>query len=77
MNRKQRRQLNKLAGKEATSTIDLMLGLPEQCSVCQEPYDKNNIEMARTWFVDVYNSQKLVVLTCPECRKGDVDAGIR
>ena len=71
MNRKQRRQLNKLAGKEATSTIDLMVNMSEECSVCHKPYDKRSREMAMTWFVDVFSKQKLVVLTCPECRAGD------
>lgn len=69
LNRKQRRQLKKLTGEKATSTIDLMLGMPTECSGCQASYDKNSKEMATTWFVDVYNSQKRVVLTCPKCRE--------
>ena len=68
MNRKQRRQLGKVVGKDAASSIDLMVNIPDCCSVCQKAYDKKNKEMARTWFVDVFNKQKLVVLTCPECR---------
>jgi len=72
MNRKQRRQLNKMVGKEATSTIDLMINMPTECSVCQRPFDKRDKEMVQSWFVDVYNSRKLVILTCPECRAGDL-----
>jgi uncharacterized protein with PIN domain len=67
MNRKQRRHLNKIAGKEATSSIDLMLGMPNECLTCHKPYDKTSKEMATTWFVEVYNKEKKVVLTCPEC----------
>ena len=71
MNRKQRRQLNKVAGKQATSTIDLMLGMPTECIKCLKAYDKTSREMATTWFVEVYNSQKKVILTCPECHNKD------
>ena len=46
MNRKQRRQLNKVAGKQATSTIDLMLGMPIECIKCSKAYDKTSREMA-------------------------------
>jgi len=67
MNRKQRRTLNKIAGKKATSTIDLMLSLPDECQSCHKPYDKKDLQMAQTWFVEVYNSQKRTVLTCLSC----------
>lgn len=56
-----------MTGEKATSTIDLMLGMPSECNICGSPYDKKSKEMAMTWFVEVYNSQKLVKLTCPEC----------
>lgn len=69
LNRKQRRQLKKLTGEKATSTIDLMLDMPNECSICQTAYDKKSREMANTWFVEVYNSKKLVILTCPECKE--------
>ena len=67
MNRKQRRQLGKTIGKDATSTLDLMLNMPTECSECQKSYDKKSKEMVMTWFVEVYNSEKKVVLKCPEC----------
>ena len=69
MNRKQRRQLGKMAGKEAASKIDLMLNLPNECLTCKTPYDKMSKEMAITWTVKVYESQKLVQLYCPNCGK--------
>jgi hypothetical protein len=36
-------------GKEATSTIDLMLSLSDECLTCKKPYDKMNKEMVKTW----------------------------
>ena len=71
MNRKQRRAFGKQVGEKASSTIDLILSIPDKCSVCQKDFDKKSKEMAKTWFVDVFSEQKMVVLTCPECRKED------
>jgi hypothetical protein len=67
MNRQQRRALGKQIGKEATSTIDLMLQIPTMCFICEALYDKKNREMVNTWSVEVFNEQKLVKLYCPEC----------
>lgn len=69
MNRKQRRTLQKMAGKEATSSIDLMLNIGDSCFQCQKPYDKTSREMAMSWFIEVYKSAKKTVLLCPECYK--------
>ena len=76
MNRKQRRQLGKVAGKDAASKIDLMLSIPSECLTCKKPYDKTSKEMAMTWTVKVYESLKRVDLFCPECIKAESD-GIR
>ena len=51
-----------------------MLNMPSECSKCHKLYDKTNREMVTTWFVDVYSSQKLVILTCPECRENNKNA---
>jgi hypothetical protein len=67
MNRKERRTLQKQMGKEATSTIDLMLSLSDECLTCKKPYDKMNKEMVKTWSVEIFYSQKKVDLYCPEC----------
>lgn len=67
MNREQRRSLGKQLGKDAASTIDLMLHMPNKCFICEALYDKKNREMVNTWSVEVYNEQKLVKLYCPEC----------
>lgn len=67
MNRKQRRALGKELGKEATSSIDLMLNLGSECILCKKMYDKKDKEMAKTWFVEVFKEKKQVDLYCPEC----------
>lgn len=70
MNRKQKRALNKITkNKEAASSIDLMLGMPDKCLTCYKPYDKLSKEMASTWFVEVYKADKKVNLYCPDCYK--------
>lgn len=68
MNRKQKRAINKIAkNKEASSSIDLMLGLADQCLTCHRAFDKLSKEMAMTWFVEIYKSDKKVNLYCPDC----------
>ena len=68
MNRKQRRTLNKVAkNKEAASSIDLMLGVSNECLTCHKPFDRLSKEMATTWFVEVFKAEKKVNLYCPDC----------
>ena len=69
MNRKQRRQLEKMVGKGTATKLDLMLNLPEKCHICKMPYDKKSKEMAMSWFVDVYEKEKWTILTCPTCQE--------
>jgi hypothetical protein len=69
MNRKQRRQIEKMVGKGTATKLDMMLNLPDKCHKCLTPYDKKSKEMAMSWFVDVYEQQRLTVLTCPTCRE--------
>lgn len=77
MNRKQRRQMEKMVGKSTATKLDMMLNLPEKCHMCRTSYDKTSKEMAMTWFIDVYEQQKLTVLTCPDCNKTRNSDGIR
>jgi hypothetical protein len=69
MNRQQRRALQKVAGKSATSTIDLMLNIPDHCLTCSKPFDRMSKEMAMTWFIEVYKQAKETRLYCPECQE--------
>ena len=69
LNRKQRRALQKVAGKSATSTIDLMLNIGDKCLTCNKSFDRMSKEMAMTWFIEVYNGAKETKLYCPECQE--------
>lgn len=69
MNRQQRRALQKIAGKEAVSTIDLMLNIGSKCLTCDKPFDRMSKEMAMTWTIEVYNAAKETRLYCPECQE--------
>ena len=69
MNRKERRALEKIAGKSATSTLDLMLNIGDKCLTCSKPYDRISKEMAMTWFIEVYKEAKETRLYCPECQE--------
>ena len=39
--------------------------LPDNCTLCQKPFDKKSREHAMNWMVNVIREQK--ILTCPEC----------
>jgi hypothetical protein len=67
MNRKQRRTLNKMMGKETASMLQLMLNIPDKCMSCEKPFDRKDKEMVTTWQVAVFNEQRRVELRCPEC----------
>jgi len=69
LNRQQRRALQKIAGKSATSTIDLMLSIGDKCLQCEAPFDRMSKEMARTWFIEVYKEAKETRIFCPQCQE--------
>jgi hypothetical protein len=66
MNRQQRRALEKMAGKSATSTIDLMLNIPDHCKICEKKFTKTKEELPN-WFVEVYKEDKKINLFCKNC----------
>ena len=69
MNRQQRRALKKEVGSDASQAMADKVAqfgkLPEQCSACSEPFDKQDRDMIRSWSVVV--KQETVRLFCPEC----------
>lgn len=67
MNRKQKRALKKMTNDKTTQTLDLMLNMPKKCLTCDKPYDRMSKEMVKSWFVEVFNKEKIVNLYCPEC----------
>ena len=71
MNREQRRAVAKQAKKngnpELEEKITLFGKLPDQCMVCEEPFDKKNKQMVQEWNVIVHNDEGEVRLYCPPC----------
>lgn len=47
----------------------LILNIPNNCRICNEPFDKKNKIMVMSWFVEVFNEQKRVDLYCPKCQE--------
>lgn len=71
MNRKQRRALKKAQKKADAQSklikqVSLFDKLPDECSACSKPYDKQDKQMARTWNV-VVKDEETVRLYCPNC----------
>ena len=73
MNRKQRRDRDKIIkkSKKKTTDLDQKLGLfdliPEDCFICHKNFDKHDKTMVKTWNVVVREQEKSVKVYCPEC----------
>ena len=73
MNRKQRRERNRVIkkSKAKTSDLDQKLGLfgllPEECMTCHKSFDKSNKAMVQTWNVVVREKERIVRVYCPTC----------
>ena len=73
MNRKQRRERDKIIKKSKVKTNDMeqKLGLfdlmPDDCFICHKGFDKTNKEMVQSWNVIVREEQKNVKIYCPPC----------
>ena len=65
--RKLERKQKKDFQKEVTKKVGLFNLIPEECNKCKKPYDKKSKEMAQTWFVNVFDDEKIVDLFCPDC----------
>jgi len=73
VNRKQRRAAEALA-KKAEDTEDpltaktaLFSKLPEECLMCELPFDKTDNAMVTSWSVVVREDKGVVRLYCPDC----------
>lgn len=68
--RKVNTKKRKEAMKEATARLErqaaFFLSLPEECCVCQHPFERNQ-ETVKTWNVTVYEEKNTIRLTCPTC----------
>lgn len=71
MNRKQRRAMAKEQRKKGNDDLaeKVMLfdKLPDECLMCEAPFDKKDKEMVSKWNVTVRESQGRVHLYCPDC----------
>lgn len=64
LERKDLVQKRKEAKKKLASKIRGIF-LPDECSMCKEPFDKKSKEMALTWHVIAHADHK--ALLCPTC----------
>jgi hypothetical protein len=53
--------------QKVASQAALILSMPSNCKVCNEPFDKKNKMMVMSWYVEVFNAEKRVDLYCPKC----------
>lgn len=65
--RKQAKQKMKEAEKDMTQKVALFGNLSDECLICQEPFDKANKEMVKSWYVVVREQEGKVNLYCPPC----------
>lgn len=71
MNRQQRRALKKKGITEEevklSDKIFLFNKLPDQCSACENPFDKQDRTMVFSWKVVIH--EETIRLFCPPCLK--------
>ena len=73
MNRKQRRAAAAHAKKPdntedaLTTQTALFSKLPEECLMCELPFDKTDNAMVTSWSVVVREDKGVVRLYCPDC----------
>lgn len=71
MNREQRRAAARRARKEGNPELEekitLFGKLPNECMVCEAPFDKGNKQMVQSWNVVVHDRKEQVRLYCPSC----------
>lgn len=68
--RKIKRRKKKDAEKLMSKALGLFGKLPDRCSSCDKPYDKNCKEHVTTWSVTVREKEGKVNLYCPTCWEG-------
>lgn len=53
--------------KDLVKKINMFDRMDDECTACQEPFDKTDIEQVSTWRVAVRPEQEKVNLYCPTC----------
>tara|TARA_R110002167_G_scaffold16463_3_gene64342 strand:- start:19 stop:282 length:264 start_codon:yes stop_codon:yes gene_type:complete len=71
VNRQQRRRFKKMNkakdNEKLVQKISTFGHRPDNCSACDEPFDKKSKEHAMTWHVVVHENPTRVSLFCPQC----------
>ena len=57
----------KEAQNDMNEKVGLFLQLPEECTNCEKPFDKQDKNMLSSWNVCVREEEKKVNLYCPPC----------
>jgi len=71
MSRKLRRKnlakKRKQAEKDVVQKMNMFDKIPDECSACEEPFDKKDRDMVSSWNVVVRAKEEVVRLYCPTC----------
>jgi hypothetical protein len=62
----QQRKADRRAAQELERRTSFFLSLPEECCLCELPFERNH-ETVKTWNVTVFEKKKKIRLTCPAC----------
>lgn len=72
--KKMKRNKKKEADKEFEKAVNMYTNLPKQCNMCQEPFDKNDKDMLKTWQLTVKKAIGETNLYCPKCWNMAIEA---
>jgi len=62
-----KKKARRLLEKEVSEKINMFDRMPEMCLSCDDPFDKTNEEMVKTWTVVIRKEEEKVNLWCPTC----------
>ena len=71
--RSQVKRKKKEAQKDMNQKVALFQNIGEGCLVCDEPFDKTDKDMVKSWYVIVRKEQNKVNLYCPKCWTKAID----
>ena len=62
-----RKKKQRAAEKEMAQKISMFDRMPEECLLCEKPFDKRDKDMVMSWIVVVREEEEIVRLYCPTC----------
>ena len=65
--RKLQRKKQKEAKKDMEEKIGLFHKIPDNCTMCENPFDKKDKKQVQSWRVVVREKEQRVNLYCPTC----------